>query len=106
MPSGPTLEIPTSIGHNLRNVKYSCTDPFIQLYNDVMSIERKTGKGVTELLIFMQVIYILHLPPFIIFLYCFLKPSNTKLFSSKNRLNTGDVKVHFNVHFDPAKGKF
>ena len=69
MPPGPTLEIPTSIGHNLRNVKYSCTDPFIQLYNDVMSIERKTGKGVTELLIFMQVIYILHLPPFIIFLY-------------------------------------
>ena len=34
MPSGPTLEIPTTIGHNLRNVKYSCTDPFIQLYND------------------------------------------------------------------------
>ena len=63
MPSGPTLEIPTSIGHNLRNVKYSCTttdDPFIQLYNDVMSIERMTGKGVTELLIFMQVIYIFH----------------------------------------------
>ena len=63
MPSGPTLEIPTSIGHNLRNVKYSCRtdDPFIQLYNDVMRIERKTGKGVTQLLIFMQVIYILHI---------------------------------------------
>ena len=61
MPSGPTLEIPTTIGHNLRNVKYSCIAPFIQLYNDVMSIERKTGKGVTQLLIFMQVIYILHL---------------------------------------------
>ena len=63
MPSGPTLEIPTSIGHNLRNVKYSCRtdDPFIQLYNDVMRIERKTGIGVTQLLIFMQVIYILHI---------------------------------------------
>ena len=76
MPSGPTLEIPTSIGHNLRNVKYSCRtdDPFIQLYNDVMRIERKTGIGVTQLLIFMQVIYILHIflilkSPIIIFIF-------------------------------------
>ena len=61
MPSGPTLEIPTTIAHNLRNVEYSCTAPFIQLYNDVMIIEHKKGEGVTQMLIFMQVIYILHL---------------------------------------------